>query len=287
MISKLLGKNKNFWMSAYLRILYRRYIVKFVLMIRSQTTAPLPPPYLDGFGYNVYSQNDEDGIINEIFKRIGTTNKTFVEFGVQDGLESNGHFLLFSGWRGLWIDGSKKNIKKIEKKFPQPLSTKQLTAVNAMVTAENINDLIGKNGFNGEIDLLSIDIDGNDYWVWQAIKCVDPRVVVIEYNAKFPPDCEWIMEYNPGHIWDRTDNFGTSLKSLELLGAKLGYRLVGTNINGVNAFFVKSSLAKELFAEPATAENLCRALGAGFPKFFNVGHPNNKYIGNKHSTKKY
>jgi len=246
-------------------------------------------PYLDSFGYKVYSQNDEDGIINEIFKRIGTTNKTFVEFGVQDGLESNCHFLLFNGWRGLWIDGSDENIHKITEYFSEPVSKKQLTAVNAFITVENINNLINENGFDGEIDLLSIDIDGNDYWIWQAITCIQPRVVVIEYNAKFPPPCEWIMEYEANHIWDGSDKYGASLKSLELLGNKLGYRLVGTNICGVNAFFVKNELSKNLFPEPPTSENLYHRWD--FSKHFrftnDIYHTKyiKKYIGNKYSNK--
>ena len=244
----------------------------------------LPPPYLDSFGYKVFSQNDEDGIINEIFKRIGTTNKTFVEFGVQNGLESNGHFLLFTGWRGLWIDGSEKYIKEINKYFSEPLSTKQLTAVCTFINAENINKIIGDNGINGEIDLLSVDIDGNDYWVWKAITCIQPRVVVIEYNAKFPPPCEWIMEYDPNHIWDGSDKQGASLKSLELLGRELGYSLVGTNTHGVNAFFVKKELAKNLFPDPATAENLYH-VNPGYRVLPGGCHPTRKYIGNKYSTK--
>jgi hypothetical protein len=236
--------------------------------------------YLDRFGYKVYSQNDEDGIINEIFKRIGTTNKTFVEFGVMDGLESNCHFLLFNGWHGLWIEGDEKYFKGLMKYFFEPLSTRQLIATNAFISAENINDLIRKNGFNGEIDLLSIDIDGNDYWVWKAINCIQPRVVAIEYNAKFPPPCEWVMKYNHNHVWDGSDKQGASLKSLELLGCELGYQLVGTNTNGVNAFFVKKELTKNLFPEPATAENLYNILILDNCKYVNCGHPTRKYIGN-------
>jgi hypothetical protein len=251
-------------------------IIKRLLNVTSR-----PYPYLDSFGYQVYSQNDEDGIINEIFKRIGTTNKKFVEFGVQDGLESNCHFLLLQGWCGLWIDGDEKTFKGLEKYFLEPISTGQLTAINAFITIENINDLIkswivSEEGVMAEIDLLSIDIDGNDYWVWQAIKCIEPRVVVIEYNRKFPPPCEYIMEYNPNHIWDGSDEYGASLKSLELLGDKLGYTLVGTN--GVNAFFVKKDLAKNLFPDPPIVENLNLRFIYGF-------HPAKKYIGNKYSTK--
>ncbi|MDR2602169.1 MAG: hypothetical protein LBC53_06930 [Spirochaetaceae bacterium] len=235
------------------------------------------PMHLDRFGYKVYSQNDEDGIIQEIFKRIGTGNKTFVEFGVQSGLESNCHYLLFNGWRGLWIDGDKKSFSSLQKHFAKPLASKQLTAINAFITTENINKLIGEDGgIKGEIDLLSIDIDGNDYWIWEKISCVEPRVVVIEYNAKFPPPCEWVMEYNPDHIWDGSDKQGASLKSLESLGKRLGYTLVGTNTNGVNAFFVKKELAKGLFAEPATAENLYHAWGSPYAS---GGHATKTYIG--------
>jgi hypothetical protein len=238
------------------------------------------PLHLDRFGYKVYSQNDEDGIIQEIFNRIGVTNKTFVEFGVQNGLESNCHYLLFKGWNGLWLEGSKKHFKKLQKCFKKPLSTKQLTAINAFITADNINKLIGEDGkINGEIDLLSIDIDGNDYWIWEKINCINPRVVVIEYNAKFPPPCEWVMEYNPNHIWDGSDKYGASLKSLELLGNRLGYALVGTNRNGVNAFFVKKELTKELFAEPATAENLYHAWD-NRNGYISSGHATKEYIGN-------
>jgi len=250
-----------------------------------QRSKQLPPPYLDSFEYKVYSQNGEDGIINEIFKRIGTTNKTFVEFGVEEGLESNGHFLLFTGWNGLWIEGSDKFFIKIKELFSEPLSTKQLKAVCAFVTIENINSLIEDNGITGEIDLLSIDIDGNDYWVWKAITCIQPRVVMVEYNAKFPPPCEWIMEYDPNYVWnDGSDKQGASLKSFELLGKELGYKLVGTTTNGVNAFFVKKELTKNLFPEPATAENLYHAYyGPGL--LVSSGHTTKKYIGNKYSTK--
>ena len=114
--------------------------------------------------------------------------------------------------------------------------------------------------FTGEIDLLSIDIDGNDYYVWQAVKVVNPRVVVIEYNGKFPPDVEWKQAYNSRHVWDGSDWQGASLKSYELLGHELGYQLVGTNLNGTNAFFVRENLVGDKFIAPATAENLYNPL---------------------------
>jgi hypothetical protein len=104
------------------------------------------PIYLESFGYKVYSQNDEDGIITEIFNRIGTTNKKFVEFGVQNGLESNGHFLLHKGWHGIWIDGNKKSMSELYSLFKRPIEEKQLVAINAFITTDNINQLIGGGG---------------------------------------------------------------------------------------------------------------------------------------------
>ena len=216
---------------------------------------------LERYGYKVYSQNDEDGIIEEIFNRIGTTNKTFVEFGVQNGLECNSHYLLHRGWNGLWIEGSDECVKDIAARFQPVLRGGKLKVCRAFITRDNIDAIIATSGIKGQIDLLSIDIDGNDYHVWQAIKSVQPRVVIIEYNAKFPPTYAWIMPYNERHAWDGSDMQGASLKAYEILGQEIGYRLVGTNLSGVNAFFVKEELAGDKFIEPATAEalyNPCR-----------------------------
>jgi len=237
------------------------------------------PIRLERFGYKVYSQSDEDGILSEIFKRIGTTNKKFVEFGVQNGLECNGHFLLHKGWQGLWLEGSPVYCKQIYDNFKGPIANKQLNVVNAFIDKDNINDLIKNGGMSENIDLLSIDIDGNDYHVWKAISCVSPRVVCIEYNAKFPPDFEWVMKYDASHIWDETDKQGASLKSFEILGNELGYQLVGTNLNGINAFFVKKELTKDIFVQPATSENLYNP-----PRFHSIryisGHLSRYYVGN-------
>jgi hypothetical protein len=220
------------------------------------------PLRLEKYGFKVFSQYDEDGIIEEIFRRIGKKCATFVEFGVQDGLESNAHFLLHKGWSGLWLEGSEKHCRQIQKLFAKPIAEKRLVVQNNFITAENINETIdryirhAKESCERELDFLSIDIDGNDYWVWKAIESVKPRVVAIEYNSKFPPDFEWVMEYNAKHLWEKDDNMGASLKSLELLGRQKGYSLVGTNVAGANAFFVREDLTANLFAAPATSENL-------------------------------
>lgn len=125
---------------------------------------------LEQYGYKVYSQNDEDGIIQEIFRRIGTTNKTFVEFGVQDGLESNCHYLLLKNWNGLWLEGNEYCVREIYKKFHPVLETGQLKCHCAFINRENINTLIFDQGISGDIDLLSIDVDGNDYYIWSQLQ---------------------------------------------------------------------------------------------------------------------
>lgn len=234
--------------------------------------------FLERYGYKVYSQSDEDGIIEEIFNRIGTKSKIFVELGVGNGTECNTHYLIHKGWSGLWIDGDKKMMKEAQNLFERPITKGRLRIHNEFINIKNVNEIIGgRNGINGEVDLLSIDIDGNDYWIWEKITCINPRVVVIEYNAKFPPNHEWIMKYNESHVWLRDDQQGASLKSLELLGQKMGYQLVGTNFTGINAFFVKVEMANDLFPKPAIAENLYNCTRWNIQ--YSSGHPSKKYIG--------
>ncbi|OAV73463.1 hypothetical protein Barb6_00220 [Bacteroidales bacterium Barb6] len=193
---------------------------------------------LEPYGFKVYSQNDEDGIIQEIFKRIGTTSKTFVEFGAGDGLENNTAYLLMQGWRGFWIEGSSASVKNIKNIYERAICCSQLFIENVFITKDNIDSLISKY-FTGEIDLLSIDIDRNDYYIWKNIRSINPRVVIVEYNGKFPPPCSYIMKYDENHQWDGSDKQGMSLQSATNLGESLGYQLVGTNLSGVNAFFVR------------------------------------------------
>lgn len=206
-------------------------------------------------GYKVYSQGDEDGIIDEIFNRIGVTNKLFIEFGIGDGTENNTLYLLFKGWKGLWIEASSASCSNIEAKLAKTIESGTLRLVNAFVSKDNINQLISSKVKEKEIDLLSIDIDGNDAHVFRAISCVRPRVVAIEYNAKFPPAIDYCMRYNESHMWSADDNLGASLKHLELLLKDRGYSLVGCCLLGTNAFFVRDDLVADLFMAPYTAEN--------------------------------
>ena len=208
---------------------------------------------LNKFGYKNFSQFDEDGIINEIFKRIGTKTKCFLEIGVGDGLECNTHSLIYNDWSGSWIDGSEHFCKQIRSKFKFALDN-NLNLSNSFVNKDNINELANNLCPNG-IDLLSIDIDGNDFYIWDSIVDLNPRVVIMEYNTKFPPPMDWVMEYNESHMQDKTSYFGASLVALTNLGTKKQYSLVGCSLHGANAFFVRNDLLDDKFQAPYTAEN--------------------------------
>ncbi len=230
------------------------------------------PLNLASFGRKVFSQNDEDGIIAEIFRRIGTTNRIFVEFGCGDGMENNTYALLFQDWTGLWIDGSPRNIRKIRDGLPQTIASGQLAVVESFITRDNIDKLIAAHIKTREIDLLSVDIDGNDYFVWDAINCIEPRVLVMEYNAKFAPPIRYCMAYDPEHGWDYTDHGGVSLKFIEEKASAKGYALVGCSLSGANAFFVRKELAAGKFEEPFTAEKHYEPARAHLAKI-KSGHP--------------
>jgi hypothetical protein len=228
---------------------------------------------LEPAGYKVYSQGDEDGIIAEIFRRIGPTGRRFVEFGCGDGLENNTAFLLFQGWSGLWIDSLESNEVSLRRRWAKEVAAGQLIFQRAMITASNIDSLLAAGGMSGPIDLLVVDIDSNDYHVWKAITAIEPRVVCIEYNAKFPPPVEWILPRDDAYVWDGTERMGASLSALTKLGAEKGYALVGCDIIGANAFFVRQDLAKGHFAEPFTAENHYQPPRYYLTYGFFSGHP--------------
>lgn len=181
----------------------------------------------NSFERKVYSQHGEDGLMAALFDRIGTCNEFFVEFGVEDGSECNTRYLKESGWHGLWMDGSGDNVD-VQREF---------------VTAENVSALFRKYAVPHEFDVLSIDIDGNDLWIWEALDaCYQPRLVVVEYNPTLGPTLNRTIDYDPSFVWDKTDYFGASLKALDLLAAQKGYRLVCCNKMGVNAFFLRQDV---------------------------------------------
>lgn len=210
------------------------------------------PKRLHSYGFQVNSQNQEDGMIHEIFKRIGTTDRTFVEIGVGNGTENNTAFLLSQGWSGYWIDGDSSVLQVLNNK---PEIQSSLKIKIGFVNTENIHKIFADLEIPIEFDLLSIDIDQNTYYVWNELKSFQPRVVVIEYNAALPADINWKVDYSPQKMWDSTQNFGASLKAFELLGKELGYSLIGCDFLGVNAFFIRNDCVGSSFLEPYTSEN--------------------------------
>lgn len=204
---------------------------------------------LNNFEYQVYSQNGEDGLLNEILNRLNIKTGFFIEIGVQDGLETNTTYLLMKGWKGLWIEADKNYTLNITNTFREEINSKILILKNEFVTTENIEQILVNANVPSTIDVLSIDIDSNDYWIWEKMKNQSPKVVIIEYNAFIPYDVEWIMNYQKNKIWDYSTAFNSSLKSLEKLGKIKGYKLVACCKNGVNAFFVRKDLITGQFPE--------------------------------------
>ncbi len=205
------------------------------------------PKRLNRFEFQVYSQSGEDGIIAEIFKRIGTTNRFFVECGAGNGYECNSLYLLMQGWTGLWIEANPRSCRSIRHAHKDAIDRQRLFLKEAPATAETIETILREANTPPEPDFLSIDIDGNDYWIWKSIQSFRPRVVVIEYNALHRPPVEWIMPENNTHQWKRDAYYGASLSSMETLGKEKGYTLVGCNFSGGNAFFVRNDLIGDLF----------------------------------------
>lgn len=203
-----------------------------------------PFPSLNQYELSVCSQNGEDGILHFLFAICGTTNRRFVEFGIGDGRQCNtANLSLNFDWSGLLleIDGQKAAAAQ------SYYQATHVTVAQAKVTSENINQLLLDHNLTGEIDLLSIDIDGNDYWVWQAIMVIQPRVVVIEYNPSFGPTESVTVPYDPdfNRFAYHSSGFyhGASLAALVKLGHEKGYLLAGCDSSGTNAFFVRQDVA--------------------------------------------
>jgi hypothetical protein len=210
---------------------------------------------LNRYEAQVFSQSGEDGIIGEIFRRIGSTDRRFLEIGVGDGLENNTTYLLARGWRGTWLEGNGAALADARRHFAAPLQRGDLVIQETMVTAESVGGTLTALAIPAELDLLSIDVDRNTWYIWKALAAWRPRVVVVEYNATMPASDEWVVAYDAAKQWNGTNYFGASLKSYEVLGRELGYALVGCGLAGMNAFFVREDLLGHHFLAPYTSEN--------------------------------
>ncbi len=200
---------------------------------------------INDYEFKVSSQWGEDGIIQYLLKNTEIKNQIFVEFGVENYTESNTRFLLQNNnWKGLIIDGSEKNISYIKS---DPIYWKHnLKADCEFITAENINEILKRNGIQGEIGLLSIDIDGNDYWVWEALDYISPGIVICEYNSYFGDTHKVSVPYDANFVRNEKHYsnifYGASISALDFLAKRKGYSLVASNKAGNNLFFIRDDL---------------------------------------------
>ncbi|MDP4038778.1 MAG: hypothetical protein Q8P54_02350 [bacterium] len=238
---------------SYISIQNNLYSIENRIIALQQALARVESRQLDSlkskdikdYEFKVFSQWGEDGIIQYLLKKVKIKNKIFVEFGVEDYLESNTRYLLTNdNWSGIVFDGNEENINAIRNH--DLYWRHNLKAEHAFIDKININRLLTKNGIKGNIGLLSIDIDGNDYWIWEAIDVIQPTIVVIEFNSRLGDTKAITVPYK--NDFDRSKAhpsmiyFGASLAALYKLGNKKGYDLVGCNSAGVNAFFVRRDL---------------------------------------------
>ena len=200
--------------------------------------------------FKVFSQWGEDGIIEWLVSHLDLPHRRFVEFGAANFEEANCRFLTLNrNWRGLVMDGSPENMDVV--KASQLYAKHDITALPIFITAENIDFILTDTGFSGPLGILSIDVDGNDYWIWKTCTAVNPAIVICEYNAvlgdtqpiSIPYDAEFKFKQNQhGHY------HGCSIAALRHLAEQRGYEFVGTNSNGVNAFFVRKDLAAPILS---------------------------------------
>lgn len=237
-------KKGGFELQKYIPV-YHKWFGDALFVNKSLVKIPLLTERMTNVNYNlsinlqqherkIFSQNGEDGVIKKIFEVIKTTNKYYVEFGVENANECNTRNLRENcGWSGLLMDGGYEN--------------KEIGLYQEFITAENINNLFQKYNVPQEFDLLSIDIDYNDFYVWKSLdEIYQTRVVIIEYNASHLPTEDKVVKYDPNAVWDTTNYFGASIRALYNLGKRKGYSLIYANNQGVNLFFVKSSILSQI-----------------------------------------
>lgn len=199
--------------------------------------------------FKAFSQFGEDGIVQYLVEHVPVEREAFVEIGVGSYEESNTRFLLMhDNWEGAIFDAGSDHLRFLR---TAPLSWRHtVRARSAVVTVDNVNALLEEAQMQGDIGLLSIDIDGNDFWILRSIAGTQPRILIAEYNSLFGPTAAVTVPYEPhADRYDRHPSglyFGASLGALHALASEAGYRLVGCNSVGSNAFFVRSDVAGAL-----------------------------------------
>ncbi len=222
-------------------------------------------PRLRDYEFKVFSQWGEDGIIQRLIATVPIANSTFIEFGIEDFSESNCRFLMINDhWRGFVLDGSQRGIAALQS--ADWLWKYDLRARCAIVTRDNVNELLQSSGFDRDLGILSIDVDGIDYWLLEALDAYSPRILIMEFNSLFGKERRISVPYDASffrrekHYSDLY--FGASLPALAYLAEKRGYSLVGTESTGTNAFFVRAALlsaeVKALAIDEAFVESRIR-----------------------------
>jgi hypothetical protein len=202
------------------------------------------PSALSDVSFDVFTYHGEDGIIFYLLQQLKSVPSTFVDIGAGDGIKSNcANLAVHYGWTGIFIDQNKKQLA-IGKSFYKKVGSKNnkhIQFINEEIRVDNVNQVIEQAGINGPVGLLSIDIDGNDYWIWKAIEIIQPRIIVIEAKVEFGYQ-DIIVPYSPDnhHAVDKLYN-GASVEALRKLGIKKGYKLAGSNLYGYNLFFIKET----------------------------------------------
>jgi hypothetical protein len=245
--------------------------VQLSLTYRELLAAGRPLPDLRDVEMRFYSQNGEDGIIQLLLAAVGTETRKTVEICAGDGVECNSANLIVNhGWTGLLVDGGDELVTRGRRFYEDGAETWYWppTLLQSWVTRDNVNQLVTDAGFGGDVDLLTIDLDGVDYWIWDALDAVRSRIVVVEYNAGWGPDEAMTVPYADSFAWEMgSQYFGASLGAMIKLAAAKGYRFVGTNSYGFNAFFVREDLGhsaiptadpKDSFWHPGTARSIAR-----------------------------
>ena len=207
---------------------------------------------LERYEYSLFSQNGEDGILRFLFSEIGFSSKTLVEFGFGVTENNSLRLILIENFSGVLIDGLSASVKAFNKGMKN-IGIANVKAVSKFLDLANLKTTLLGNELPFEIDLLSIDVDGNDYWFWKDINYLNPRIVVIEYNASLGPEFSLSVPYDP--LFDRHQKHlsgfyhGASLTALTKLAREKGYILAGCDSNGVNAFFVRLDCATQRIRE--------------------------------------
>ena len=231
---------------------------QLALDYRDRAARGAPLPSVADAGFRVFSQFDEDGILHFLLAVTGAATRRFVDIGAGDGLwAGNTANLAFNlGFDGLFVEADERSIERGRRVYATHPDTSLYPPrfVRSMVTRENVNAIVRDAGVAGEVDVLSIDIDGNDYWIWEALDAITPRLVVIESRIELGARGV-VQPYAADFRWDHSsqpDLLGASPDALARLGERKGYRLVGANRFGFNLFFVRDDLAPGLLpAVPA------------------------------------